>query len=428
MSGSERLRGLLRRIPASVRRDYAATLAVQWGTLAGGLFLFHLVAGRGGVDGFAYYQIARGVVSSCQPVVMLGLGQGLHRYLPRTHQRTETLARQAFLTQAGTALAIGLAGTAVAASLADLLGLDGGRPEVVAILILLAGNCLCTLTTAALRGTHQVTRSNIVAGIGLGAVPLLAFPFAARIDDFLILQGLGMGSVAVIGILTVRRRSPAPRIPGPEPTLRLLMGYGVKRLPGDLALPALFTLPTFAVATARPGAPEAGYVGFATSAVTLICSLFGTLTPVLLPRLSGLFHSPGDDASTHRMLTLLPVVAAALATGAAAVFGLFAPALVHGFLGPEFTAAIGVLRVGVLAAIPLAMFYAARPTLDALTDTPVISRLLCVCLVLQVVLTYAAMFFLPAPYAAVAAMCGAATVLGWRAERLVVRALRPADG
>ncbi|MEV6300069.1 oligosaccharide flippase family protein [Actinoplanes sp. NPDC051861] len=430
MSGGDRrtFGSLLRNVPAAVRRDYAGTLLAQWFVLGSGLYLFHLVARRGSVDGFAYYQIARGVVSSFQPLVTVGLGQALQRYLPRTHEGTESLARRTFLAQAGVTAVFVLAGVALSPWLARLLGLSG-YGAVGAVLVMLTGNCLCTLAAAALRGTHQVARSNTISAVGLGLIPIIAFPLADRIDDFLIMQGAGTAMVAVWGAATVRRQRPAKPAPHQtsEPTLRTLFSYGVRRLPGDMALPALFTYPTFAVAAARPGGPDAGYAGFATSAVTLICSFFGMLTPVLLPRLSRLFHRPGEDGATLRMLTVLPFFAAALATAAAALFALAAPVLVRGFLGPEFTEATGVLRVGVLAAIPLAVFYAARPTLDALLDTPVVSRVLLGCLAAQVLFTHLLSLVVATAYAAVLALGAAAVILGVCSERLVARALRPSQ-
>ncbi|BAL90897.1 putative polysaccharide biosynthesis protein [Actinoplanes missouriensis 431] len=422
---------LLRAVPRAVRRDYAASLLSQWFVLGIGLFLFYVVARRGGAAGFAYYQIARGVVSSFQPLAMIGLGQGLHRYLPRTSTGTERLARQAFGIQAAVTVGLMLLGIALGPQVSRLLGLHGGTLAVAAIMVMLIGNCLCSTAVAALRGSHQVARANTISAVGFGLTPILAVPAAGPVEHFLLAQGAGMILVAAWGTFTVRHRSPAPPAPAwsrSEPTLRTLMGYGLRRLPGDMALPALFTYPTFAVAVALPGGPEAGFVGFASSAVTLICSLFGTLTPVLLPRLSRLFQhgavADGPDP-TRSMLLRLPLYAALLAAVAAAFVASVAPTLVTGFLGPEFTGAIGVLRLGVLSAIPLAVFYAARPTLDALLDRPVISRLLLACLALQVTVTHVAQLTLPAPHAAVLALCVAATVLGAGAHHLVVRALRP---
>nr|GID88887.1 hypothetical protein Ade03nite_78110 [Actinoplanes derwentensis] len=406
----------------SLAHDYVATTLVQWFVLGAGLFLFHLVAAVGGVGGFAYYQIARGVVSTFQPLFTVGMSQGLQRYLPRTHTGTERLARGAFAVQAAVATVFVLAGLALAPWADRFLGLPGGASSVAATLVLLTGTCLCTVTIAALRGTHQIVHANVVAGAGLGLVPLAAIQITGGIESFLILQGAGAAVVAVAGMVTVRRR-PAPHPGKPEPDLKTLLGYGVKRLPADMALPALFTYPTLVVAAALPGGGEAGYVGFVTSATTLICSLFGTLSPVLLPRLSRMFHRSGQDGHTLRTLTSLPVLAGALAAIAAVTIALAAPYLIRGFLGPEFDAAVGVLHVGIFAAVPLAMFYAARPVLDALPEPPRLNRLLLGCLGLQVVLTHAAMLVLAPPYAALVAMAAAATLLGIWSVALVERAL-----
>ncbi|WP_430789340.1 lipopolysaccharide biosynthesis protein [Actinoplanes sp. G11-F43] len=406
----------------SLARDYVATTLVQWFVLGSGLYLFHLVAAVGSVGGFAYYQIARGVVSTFQPLVTAGMAQGLHRYLPRTHTHPERLARGVFGVQAAVAAGFVLIGLALSPWADRFLGLPGGASSVRATLVLLTGTCLCTIAVAALRGTHQVVHANVVAAAGLGLVPLAAIQMTGGIERFLILQGAGASVVAVAGMLTVRHR-PAPHPGKPDPTLKTLIVYGLQRLPGDMALPALFTYPTLVVAAALPGGAEAGYVGFVTSAITMICSLFGTLSPVLLPRLSRMFHRHGHDGHTRRILTSLPMLAAVLAAVAAVAIALLGPYLIEGFLGPEFGAALGVLHVGIFASVPLAMFYAARPTLDALPEPPRLNRMLLGCLALQVALTHLLMLVTTAPYAALIAMSAAALLLGIWSVALVERAL-----
>ncbi|KUL42101.1 lipopolysaccharide biosynthesis protein [Actinoplanes awajinensis] len=425
MPVGERLgfRSLLRIVPAAVRRDYASTLLVQWFVLGTGLFLFHLVAERGSVDGFAYYQIARGTVTTFQPALLLGLGLGLQRYLPRTEHTTRRLARHALSTEALVVVGVGLAGAGAGNWIAGLLGLPGGRPAVAAILIMLGGNCLTTVALAALRGNQQIVDANLTFGLGLGLMPLVAFVAAERIEDFLIIQGLGAAVVGLWGTLVVRHR-PRTFFKHPEPTIKTLISYGLKRMPGELALPALYTFPTFAVAVTMPGDPVAGFVGFTTSAVTLICSLFAMLTPVLMPRLSRLFHRAGEDAGVRQLLTALPLAAGLLAAVPTTVIFVFAPALVHGFLGDEFSPAIPVLRLGVLAAIPMAMFYAARPTMETLLEAKFLSRLLLACLALEVVMTCIGTVFFAPQHAAVLGLAAAATALGIDAVWLAGYALR----
>ncbi len=424
MPGGERpgLRALLRSVPAAVRRDYASTLAVQWFVLGTGLYLFHLVARRGSVNGFAYYQIARGTVSTFQPALLLGLGLGLQRYLPRTEHTTRRLARQALYVEASLVTVVGLTGVGAGTWIAGWMGLSG-REQVTAVLVMLGGNCLCSAGLAALRGNHQVVDANLISGLGLGLIPLVAFLSAETIEDFLIIQGAGAAAVGVWGTLVVRRR-PATEVQDQEPTLKTLIAYGIRRMPGEVALPTLYTFPTFAVAVTMPGRPEAGYVGFATSAVTLICSFFAMLTPVLMPRLSRLFHRAGENTGVRQLLTALPVCAGVLAAVPTAVMLVFAPVLVHGFLGREFSAAIPILRLGVFAAIPLAMFYAARPTMDTLLEPKFMSRLLLACLALEIVVTGIAAVFLTPPHAAILGLVVAAAALGFDGVGLAAYAVR----
>src|SRR4051794_21834650 len=109
-----RLWSLLLSVPAAIRRDYLASVAVQWFSLALQLVLVHLVARRGDVDGFAFYQIARGAVATGQPLAMAGLGTGLQRYLPRCGARAPALARRAFAVQVVIMLVVAAVGYALA--------------------------------------------------------------------------------------------------------------------------------------------------------------------------------------------------------------------------------------------------------------------------------------------------------------------------
>jgi O-antigen/teichoic acid export membrane protein len=399
-------------VPAKVRQDYIATSLAHWLTLASGLLLFHLVAVRAGVVGFAYYQIARGVVSTVQPLALFGLVQALHRYLPRAGHRVRVLARQAFLLEVATLNVLGLLTIALADDIGRLFRIGGGA-EVRAVMVMTAGNCLLTAAVAALRGTGRVGRSNIASLTGYGIIPILAFAVTRRIDVFLIAQGAAMAALAwwVIGMAGT-----LPASPRPAPRLITLVRYGLRRTPGDIALPAMFAFPTFYVASMSRSAAEAGYIGFTTSAITLICSLFGMLSPVLLPRLSGHADATaaagrGFGAELARGLRLLPFAAAGVAALISLGFVVAAGPVLDSFLGASFVGGDDVVRFGVPVAIPLAMFYAARPTIDALREAPVTAGLLVGCLTAEVGFTLAAGLMMPAWPAALTGFWAAAMLL-----------------
>jgi O-antigen/teichoic acid export membrane protein len=407
---------LLARVPAMVRRDYLVTAAAHWLTLASGLLLFHLVARRAGVAGFAYYQVARGAVSTVQPLALVGLVSALHRYLPRAGRRIRVLARQSFLLEIVLLNVVGLATVALADDVGRLFGI-GGAPEVQAAVVLTAGVCLCTVAMAALRGCGQVGLSILTSLLGFGVLPLLAFAVTSRMSAFLTLQGVAMAALACWGIAEAGpRRAERRATPRPAPPLRTLLRYGLRRTPGDVALPGLFAFPTLFVAGTSHSTAEAGYIGFATSAITLICAVFLMLNPVLLPRLSGHAHEAEAAGRTFGAelahgLRLLPFAAAGVAALASAVLLVVATPVVHWFLGAEFAGADKVIRFGAPVSIPLAVFYAARPTIDALREAPVTAVLLVVSLAVEVVATCAAALALPAWQAALAGFGAAAVVL-----------------
>jgi O-antigen/teichoic acid export membrane protein len=318
----------------------------------------------------------------------------------------------------------------LARDIGRLLGINDGNRPVQAILVALAGTCLWSLSIAALRGSGQVVLSNTMWILGLGVVPILAFLLVRTMESFLALQGAGMSAVAVWGIAAVRWKRPDGWVENqgrPAPNLRTLLTYGIRRTPGDIALPALFSFPTFFVASSTQGGPEAGYVGFATSAVMLICAAFGMLTPVLLPRLSSQLARPVVASSLWAGLRMLPIAAVCLATSATAILFFCAPTVIRVFLGEEFAGAVPLLRLGLLASIPLVAFYAARPTLDALQDAPVTVKLLLGCFVLEVVVTYLGGHFLAPASAAVLGLGIAAGALGILSYFALILAVRTAE-
>ncbi len=91
---------------------------------------------------------------------------------------------------------------------------------------------------------------------------------------------------------------------------------------------------------------------------------------------------------------------------------LWAPELIQGYLGDGFSDAVPIVRLGLLASVPLAAFYAARPALDAIQSSPVTVKLMIGSLVLEVVVTILAGRMLAPVYAAVLGLDVAMAFLG----------------
>jgi O-antigen/teichoic acid export membrane protein len=329
------------------------------------------------------------------------------------------LATRLVLVQAAVlALVLGAARLA-ATPLAALLGVDNAR-HVFLSFCLLVGVCALSITLAVLRGLSKALMASVVLLVGMGVTPLASFLITNSLTGLLSLQSATLVVLSLVVLLVICR--PVPPEPGPA-TVRpkTVLRYALRRVPGDAALPALLTMPTFLVARRSPGSASAGYVGFATSVVVLICAAFATLNMVMLPRLSGRAAEGTLDPVLWARLRALPLVVCGLAVVAAVPALLLAPALVRGYLGSDFGAAVPVMRLGVLAAPPLAVYYAARPTLDALQDRPSTVRILIVALLAEIACFFALDTFLVTSYAAMISFVAATVLLGVSAYVTLLR-------
>ena len=66
---------------ASLKKDYALTIIVQFVVLASVFLVYKLAAEFLGTDGFSGYALSRRTISLIQPALLMGLGVGIPRYI-----------------------------------------------------------------------------------------------------------------------------------------------------------------------------------------------------------------------------------------------------------------------------------------------------------------------------------------------------------
>lgn len=368
--------------------DYAVTAAATGGQIALSLLLFHLIATRTGPSGFSYYALARNLISVGQPIVGVGLAISVMRFLPMAPQQRPLRLGVAGAQVCYLALGLVLVVSAqhlVPHSMAPTYG-SGVVPAYVA----LCGVVLTSLASTMLRGIHRPGTANAVMLVGLGIIPLLSFLLTRDIAAMLVVQGALAGTVAAATLLMPAGPQVLP--PEHQPPLRRLLrsviGFGWRRVPGDAALPAIFATPTVWVAHTGGLPTEVSAIGFASSTALLGLAAFGLLTPVLLPRLSSTSLESGERRRAL-FLRLQLACAAVAAVGYVVVLVLGGP-IVAVFLGPDFSEAARVLRVGVVTTVPVAAFYAARPLLETVSDRSVTTRILVTAWIVEIATTVVA--------------------------------------
>ena len=348
-------------------REYATTFLTEFAVMASQIVAYKLAAHYLGKEGFSEYALARRTVTLLVPIPVFGLAVALPRYIGFCNGRGD---------QSGTARYYGA--TLVCVSAAALLvfllinlfaGLFaflffGSRNYAYLALplsVMILGLCLHTVVCGYFRGQLAMNCANVLQFINLAVVPIVAF-IAFRNSLSRVLSSIGLVSMFVAGtglILT-----PATSAFGNNwKEAKELLGYGIQRVPGDFILMALFTLPATFVAHLK-GVPEAGFVAFGISIVSMVGAIFAPVGLVLLPKATFML-ADGAHVELRRHVGLILRVTAIASALIVSALWVSIPALTRVFLGAGFEPVVPTVRVLIFAALPYSLYLVVRNLVDA---------------------------------------------------------------
>jgi O-antigen/teichoic acid export membrane protein len=336
-----------------------------------GIIVYRLAAKGFGPMGFGEYALARRAVSFMQPVLLMGLGVGLPRYIAiSTVKRDEGRSQASYIVAGyGSVLLFSLLILAVANLVPGLLGRavfgKPGYEDHVRIIALLSESYIVgSLVFAYYRGNGKFLAANVITALTQGVVPLTAFLFFSTVRATLVVTALGIFAVALVFSLPVIREvlTNLKEIEWVNP-LKDLLRYGLARVPGDISMAGFLALPAFLTSNLF-GVKEAGYVAFGLSMVSVIGSVFQPIGLITLPKMSSILSEGRHDEARVIMQKIIAYTAL-ISIGITIALYLSAGYIVHYWLGPQFDEATGIARVAMLAAVPNALFIALRSSIDA---------------------------------------------------------------
>lgn len=329
--------------------------------------------------------MARRVLALLHGSVSLGLGLSLPRYIAHARAVREDARGEiaGYLSGAGVLAILLIVGVGLALVTAPhgTAGLLFGESRYGALLVplylCLIGLLLHTLCYGYFRGHVHMTAAGTLQVVNQGALHLVPFVVPnLTAGGVLTIVGAGwiVTSGSTMGLIVTRGALRNVRWPvrSVGRYAKELFQYGVPRLPGDLTLVGLFTLPA-TLAAHVSGIEAAGYVAFGLSALSMLGSLFAPVGLVLLPDATRL-AAQGRRDHLRRTVWFLLVAGVGLTTLGVLVVGLAAHHLVTWYLGPAYAGAVPVLRVLMLAAVPYSVYVLMRSVLDALSVRALNSR------------------------------------------------------
>jgi len=358
------------------------TLITELTVMAASILLLKLAAQLLGPVGFGEYTLSRRAISLLYLPLVMGFGIAAPRYVAIS--RAGALPGYSARSFATATLTAGLLPTFIVILLLNLsagtasallFGTSSMTRLVPAATIALGGVAMHSMVYAVFRGRGHMGVANAFQLLNNGIIPVAAFLIVPH-DAATVLGTTGSAwivtsGIALVVVLILEERGAAPEY-GLWDHLRLLLRFGLPRVPGEFALVGLFGLPAL-IALRMHGVAAAGQFSAGLSLLTIVSSVFAPVGLVLLPRASA-------QAATGDLLGLKHFVVRMLAGGIilvviAVIIGeLLIPSFVGWYFGKDFVPAIPIFRACLPGAIPYVVYVLLRNVLDALDVRALNSR------------------------------------------------------
>ena len=403
--------------------DYALTFATEFSLLAAGLIVLRLAASYWGPAGFGEFVLARRTVGMVALPVLAGMALAVTRYVASIRGGTARHNERTYIVSA-----IAIVGATCVATLAvfsifapslgiALFGAATYAPVVRAVALAVVGSALHGLAYGAYRGRLAMTRANALQFTNLALVPLGCF-FVRGLHPAQIIAAIGSlwCIMAIVALSDLLRHSTPKHTSRSEirDAARELLLYGGPRVPGELALGALFALPvTFAAHLG--GIVVAGHVGLAISVLSMVGSLFSPLGHILLPAISGV--SRGARLLRIRVaLRRLLALCFGLTLLFVFAFEVLAAPVLRLIVGADFASAVPAARIIVLAAPVYVIYIVLRNVLDALHVRPLNAKNVGIALLVFTVIALVAGSAGAVPWAIFTSLLVLGLLSGWDAH------------
>jgi O-antigen/teichoic acid export membrane protein len=357
--------------PGSFIHNLATTALASVLTLVSAILTVRILAQGLGPDQFGAYSLARRLLTITASISMLSMGVAIPRYVAIAK---DDLARDRYLLSGlilgivpGVIILVG--GLLLDEPLASLFFRNAEfRVLLDATLWLVVGYSIFSMLYAFYRGMSWMGRANLwqVAVVALGPL-LVAWVLAreGRADLVIALSAAFMWFAAVpIGYHVVSILGQSGRHLSLREPLRQLLIYGFPRVPADLALGALFAVGPF-LAPYTGSLRDAGYFAAGQSVLIAFEAGVGAFGLVVLPKLARMVRD-GSRESVAKVIELIITLVLHIGLFATLQGLLWADVIVWVLLGPQYQAAIPLMRVILVTLMPYLAYVMLRSVVDAI--------------------------------------------------------------
>lgn len=355
------------------RSDYLWTYAGTFTVLACNLLAYRLASQLLGEQTFSEFAVGRRTLSYAYPLISQGLGVALTRHVARAEGDGDGDSLDGnYLVAAGVLVVaiwfmLAVPALLVPDKLAYLFFGDVGLARLIPPLALVAAAVgFYQLAYNFLTGKMAMAWASILFGTASGLFPIVALLFFARNTEEIFLWSavgfFGLGGLALVTVVRGLVNRLSVSAASVKHHARILLTYGLPRVPGALALSALLALPATLSAHTN-GLEVAGMVALGGTLLSIAGAVVSPMTVILLPQSSRMLkEGDGQQLRSHAVL-MMKVITLVMTLGVAVGAFLVKPVLGL-YLGEELGERYQVILWILPAALPYSLFCCFRSILD----------------------------------------------------------------
>lgn len=359
-----------------MKRDYIFTFITQFVILLSGVLLFRLSVDYFGEKGFSEYALSKRTASFLIPVLSMGFGVGIPRFIAYAHaSREETNPDAPFII----ALLINTIVLILFCIIFNVFAktcsaLCFGSSDYVNLIfpitVMIFGNTLHSLIYSYYRGRLMMTKANVLQLLNMGLLPpMIFFMDLGNLERTLLYTGIMWTVVSFSFLLLIFPKLRISRVSDTIISSNRVVSYSLMRVPGDFAISSLMALPAFVTAY-KVGTIEGGYVSFGISVMSMIGYFFAPISTILLPKASQMMAGKRyGELKKHLRIMLLASIG--ICIPGIVLLDVFSHQIILLYLGTNSHELNSIVRIISIGIVPYVMYILLRSVIDARYQKPI---------------------------------------------------------
>lgn len=370
-------------------KNYLVTFGTEMTIMVLGFLVFRIANQHFDEYGFSEYSILRRTVSFLLPLMMIGLGVSIPRYISLEPKRNSYfISGLLWIFISGGVLVIILSiGDTFFSSI--FFGSKAYSSYIIPMGLLLVTYGFHAVVYGFLRGKLNIYLANFIQFVNVGVIPLTVLYLSDSVLSLIYYNTiiLFISCLFTTGIILKKYTIPLKK-DFLKKDSHTLLKYGLPRVLGDFALLAILTLPTYIVLEIQNDILIGGDIAYCITLLNLVGAAFAPISLVLLPEIASFINQKRQDLIEKRF-KIFVITSVVFTTVGYLIFYFFTDFLLNLLLGENYrTSLIEYSRIILLGSFGYGLYIILRSFLDAIHVRATNAYNLLICLGIYIIMVY----------------------------------------